>query len=926
MPRAEFGPVLVRHRDDLRAPGWLWRIGRGLAHAMAWSARWISGLLPGFKTESLWPELLAIGGFLLLPWIGIGMALHHEYYDVEAAAVQSTANLAQALEESTRRTVGEIDTILLSARAMRAAQGEGFSLRDWVSSQTLPDRMTTQIATADGMGRVDASTGVLQPGITVADRPHFRAQLNPDRDALFISEPVVGRVSGVETIQFSRKLLDLDGGFAGVIVLSLSNDELSRFYDSVKLGKGFVSILSTEGVILARGPRSAGLAGSIASGAALSGGVLHRLSGSLQLPATAVRGAQIASFRRLRDYPVIVMIGFDTESVFEPYRSLRTNLLLSGAAITLAVGLIGFFWVRQKQHSLASRRALTVTLETITQGILMVDRHGAVSVINPPVLGLLGRAEDLPDRALRFVAARAGALIAQQSARDETRGAMVPVAAGAARRERFETTLDTGAVIEVRTHSLPDGGFVQTYTDITEQRLAHAQVSHLAHHDALTGLANRAALMRALAAVVEQRSGMEHQTALVMIDLDGFKGVNDTRGHHAGDLLLIEVAQRLRGLVRAADVVARLGGDEFVVVLPGLAQREVIVAMMQRVLRRLADPVMIEGHCVRIGASLGIAFHPQDGPDVDTWLRHADIALYSAKNGGRGTYRCFDEQLAQALTKQQGLERDLRQALDDDALEVYFQPKFNCGSLEITGFEALARWRHPTMGAVSPAVFIGIAETSGLINRLGLWVLQRACACVATWEPRHPVAVNVSVIQLRDTGLKDQIAAVLMQTGLPPESLEIEVTESVMADEDETVLENLRAIKAMGLRISLDDFGTGYSSLSYLRRFSFDKIKIDRSFVQGQADDPGMRIILESILGLCHGLGLSTIGEGVETPAQLALLRDRGCTEVQGFLLGRPMPQDQVQDFIRSKGRPADVAAPAGPEAESRQETALSVS
>jgi len=318
------------------------------------------------------------------------------------------------------------------------------------------------------------------------------------------------------------------------------------------------------------------------------------------------------------------------------------------------------------------------------------------------------------------------------------------------------------------------------------------------------------------------------------------------------------------------------------------------------VLRRLSDPAKVHGQQIRIGASLGIAFYTRDGLDVDTLLNHADMALYSAKSGGRGMYRCFDEHLAQAVTDRRLLESDLRRALDDDGLEVHFQPKFDCSSLQVVGFEALARWRHPVRGYVSPDVFIRTAESCGLIDRLGRWILERACAGTATWEPRLPVAVNVSVMQLHNGGLKDDIAAVLQRTGLAPEHLEIEVTETVLADDDQTVLANLQAIKALGIRIALDDFGTGYSSLSYLRRFSFDKIKIDRAFVQDQADDPGVRVILEAILEMCRNLGLATVGEGVETAEQLTALRDCGCTEVQGYIFSRPRPARELPMLIKT--------------------------
>jgi diguanylate cyclase (GGDEF)-like protein len=901
MPRAVTGPACLPPQGDARSQA---RSGAPAYQAatnlrsIARLARTVGACLPTFQAESLRPELVAIGCFLLLPWIGITIALHYEYQHARAVAIHSTANLAQALEESTRRTIGQIDYTLLSARAMRAVQGGRFDFDQWVRTQTVADQMTVQIAIADRSGVVVGSTVPMSSKINVGDRPHFLAQQDPSRDDLYISQPLIGRISGLEIIQFSRKLTDPDGAFAGVVVLSLGTVELSRFYENLKLGNGFVSIISADGVILARGPRIEGLNGTRVTTKSAADGVLVRAAGSVDLPATVFRGEQIASFRHLRDHPLIVMVGLDTDTVFAQYRSLRLNALLSGAAITLAVFLVGFFWVRQKRRSLASRRALAVTLDTISQGILMVDGQGSISVINPRVLDLLARPEDPPDSAMQHIVARARELAASQEAIAFTSQAPM---LGPREEGCCETALDNGTIIEVRTHALQDSGFVQTYTDITEQRLAHAQVLHLAHHDPLTGLANRAALMQRLSAIVDQFAGSDGLSALVMIDLDRFKGVNDTFGHGAGDALLIEVAQRLRTIVRATDVAARLGGDEFVLLLPGLRQRNDVVMLAERVLRGLSEPVRIQGHDVRIGASLGIAFHPQDGRDADTWLKHADMALYNAKHGGRGVYRCFDQQLFQAVTDQHLLEIELRMALDGEGLEVHFQPKFACNALEITGFEALARWRHPSRGYISPAVFIRIAEDCGLIHRLGQWVLEHACECVAEWEPRYPVAVNVSVMQLRDNGLKDHIATVLRKTGLQPRNLEIEVTESVMADDDQVVLDNLRAIKAMGIKIALDDFGTGFSSLSYLRRFSFDKIKIDRSFVQGQADDPGVRVILEAILGMCHNLGLTTVGEGIETREQLDLLRNRGCTEVQGYLLGRPMPAKQIPAFIRGK-------------------------
>ena len=875
-----------------------WHSFAGASRSFARSGRAIRSLLPSSKTATLLPELIAIGCFLILPWIGIIAGLHHEYRGAEAAAVRATGNLARALEESTRRTIGQIDYILLSARELKLAEGDRFDFQSWVRTQTFAEDLTARVAMTDRSGLVIASTDTLASGSNIAERRRFRAQLDPARDDLFVGRPMIGPDGGVGSIQFSRRLVGPDGAFAGVVALSVGGAELARHSGPMEPGSGFISILSLNGRTLAGGPWAGGLNGPQAVATqAERREVLDHPSGSLWIRDAAGRVGHIASFRHLPDYPLIVMVGFDADTVFGWYRALRVDALLGGAALSCAVGLIGFFWVRQKRRSVASRHALSVTLDTISQGVLMVDSQGKVLVINPRVLELLAGPDELANAAMKQAALRASELMTGVVSADTGHG--LTLAAGSNRSDKVETALKNGTIIEIRTHALPDGGFVQTYTDVTEQRLAHAQVQHLAHHDALTGLANRMELRQRMARIIDGGAGDADLTALIIVDLDGFKPINDTLGHDVGDQLLIEVAGRLKALMRASDVVARLGGDEFVILLTKLRERGDVQSFAERLLRRLADPVQVDGQQIRIGASLGIAFYPRDGLDVDTLLNQADMALYSAKTGGRGMYRCFDEHLTQAVTDRRLLERDLRRALDDDALEVHFQPKFDSASLRVVGFEALARWRHPVRGYVSPDVFIRLAESCGLIDRLGRWVLSRACAAVANWEPRLPVAVNVSVMQLHSDGLKDDIAASLLRAGLAPELLEIEVTETVLADDGQAVLANLKAIKAMGIRIALDDFGTGYSSLSYLRRFSFDKIKIDRAFVQGQADDPGVRVILEAILDMCRNLGLATVGEGVETAEQLAALRDRGCGEIQGYLLGRPMPGAQVQDFIR---------------------------
>lgn len=862
------------------------------------------GVLRWLATESMLPEVAALLCLLALLWSSIVITLDREYDKDKTVAEQTTGNLARAFEESTRRTIGQLDQVLLGARAFYAAQGPHFNFDQWASTQTLPDKMTAAIGMADATGHVFADTMPIPAGVSIADRPHFRAQLDPAHDDLYISQPVRGRVSGQETIQFTRKLLGPKGEFAGVTVFSLDCRELSRFYETVNLNGGFVALLLSDGTYLARGPLLSGFVGRRLSEFGNRRLIVSQPDAVITIHSKHANEDEIVSFRHLHDYPLIVMVGLNTDTAFQQYRSLRLPAILGGLGASLAVGLIGVFWLRQKRRSIASRRALSITLNTISQGILMVDRHGDVPVLNPRALDLLGVPDPSSTKAAsRHAAVRATELAAQGNATDVAAASGDGAAMQVRPDTRFETAGEDGTVIEVRRHPLAEGGFVDTYTDVTEQRLADARVRFLAHHDALTGLPNRVQLRLHLQNLHDTIDRNE-LAAFIMIDLDGFKVVNDTLGHDIGDELLIEVSRRLQDITRQLDFVARLGGDEFVIMMRDLEQAEAAVPLVERVLRRLSDPTEIAGHRLRIGASAGLAFYPKDGVDSDALLKYADIALYAAKADGRGTFRCFDHRMTEAVNERRLLESGLRRALESNELKVVFQPIFATNSLEVAGFEALARWHHPERGYIAPDTFIRIAEECGLISRLGHWVIEQACTAAASWRVPCRIAVNVSPTQLRDGRFQDELAGILQQTGLTPRLLEIEVTENVMVGNNQTVLNTLRDLKRMGVRIALDDFGTGYSSLGSLRRFPFDKIKIDKSFVQGQSTDHGVRVILEAILDMCRNLDLPVVGEGVETQQQLALLRQNGCTEVQGFWLGRPIASDAMEEFLRGSLRP----------------------
>ena len=427
----------------------------------------------------------------------------------------------------------------------------------------------------------------------------------------------------------------------------------------------------------------------------------------------------------------------------------------------------------------------------------------------------------------------------------------------------------------------------------------------LAYNDALTGLANRARFTEALdvQSAALRRAG--DAFSVVMIDLDRFKTVNDTLGHHAGDLLLQRVAGRLRAAVRGDDMLARLGGDEFAVLHRQSGDPTQAGAVAARIVDLIGRPFLIDGQIVNIGASVGIALAPLDGGSAEELLRNADLAAYSAKAGGRGTFRYFAAELDANARRRRGLETDLRRAVARQEFELFYQPLIDVGSGAMQGAEALIRWNDPSRGLISPADFIPLAEETGLIANMGAWVLRTACAEAVTWPAHMSVAVNLSPVQFRDPKLADTVRGVLAATGLAPERLELEITEGVLIADEARTLTTLNQLRACGVRISMDDFGTGYSSLSYLRRFPFDKIKVDQSFICGVPHDAESVAIVRAILTMSACLGLTTAVEGVETPEQLAFTSSTGCDQLQGFLFSRPLSAEDFHRFIQNVRRAA---------------------
>jgi diguanylate cyclase (GGDEF)-like protein/PAS domain S-box-containing protein len=547
---------------------------------------------------------------------------------------------------------------------------------------------------------------------------------------------------------------------------------------------------------------------------------------------------------------------------------------------------------------------LDAAINNMPQGLAMFDASERLVVCNNQYIAMYGLSPDIakPGCALREILKhRADRGHLRRDPEQYRNELLAQLSLG---KKVFVLETADGREISITNQPMSNGGWVVTHEDITERRKAEAKIYHMALHDALTNLPNR----RSFHEQMENRLAhlSRHQNfAVLCLDLDRFKTVNDTLGHPYGDKLLRQVAERMSGCLREGDTIARLGGDEFAILQGGVKQPDDAIALAARLVEATSAPFEFDGHQVVIGVSIGIAIAPTDAADADHLLKSADMAMYRAKTDDRGSYRFFESEMDRLLQARRALELDLRKALVKGEFEVYYQPLINLEKQEISGFEALIRWNHPERGLVAPLDFISLAEETGLIVPIGEWVLRQACAEAVKWPGEIRIAVNLSPIQFKMRNLTQMVTSALAQAGLAAQRLELEITESVLLIDSQSTLETLHQLRNLGVRISMDDFGTGYSSLSYLRCFPFDKIKIDRSFVHNLESNADSKAIIRAVTGLGSSLGISTTGEGVETQEELEYLKREGCTEAQGYFFSKPKPAHEILKLL---SRPQVVA------------------
>jgi diguanylate cyclase (GGDEF)-like protein len=866
--------------------------------------------------------------------IGIDYVKNRELNQLHARTAVDIERLAHLLAGHAEIAFAEADEALKSyKRAIEAEltlgtndltfENKQFSIRN--------HSPLARLGHADEHGIIKQSTaGLLNERISILGRPHFDYHTSTVDKRRYISAPTRAKIAGEWTIYISRRIDKKDGTFGGVGIAAISPERLAAMYSNVLTNsKATARLVSSDGVVFAAsGAQRSQIGNSLFQGEAL--GQLELLQARTAWTTLADRDVELFTARRLEGLPYYVVAGYPS-GAFEADLKQETeffNQLIYLIAIILFAITIGTVFVRY--HSMIAHRQLDVsktketellnairiqsarfktTIENMPVGVCMYDDAGVAVVCNLRFTKMYNLPTDLVQRGLTYKQIVELRELQNLYILPAENDSQLQLAEQWNNHHKIKSarldSLTDGRFIRVVRSPLDEGGWVALHDDVTIKRRNAARIVDLALRDSLTTLANRAAFCDALDAAAQLST--TEPFALFVLDIDHFKWVNDSLGHPFGDKVLIAVANRLKEAMRATDLIARLGGDEFAVIAPGIDSAKAAELVADRLLQTLRKPHSIDGQELTVECSVGIALSQASGDSRERLLQAADIALYQAKNSSRNTARCFESGMIELAQERRRLESELREALVLGQFEPHYQPIVEAKSGKTCGFEALIRWRHPERGLVPPLAFIPIAEKTGLVSEIGHWMLSRALADLALLPSPMKISVNVSPYQLKKKSFYSEVVEAVVNSKISPNRLVFEVTEAVFLSDDKTTFDTLVKLRELGIVVAMDDFGTGFSSLGYLRRFPFDALKIDRTFVADIDTSAQSKSIVKAIVELARGLNMRVTAEGVETAAQRQCVVELGCDHIQGYYFGKPRSASEAFAEFIDGGRVAQV-------------------
>ncbi|WP_332878223.1 bifunctional diguanylate cyclase/phosphodiesterase [Massilia sp. S19_KUP03_FR1] len=871
-----------------------------------------------------WPLCALLGAALL--WVNLISNARVERQAARALLVQQTATYAEAYAQYLTRSIAQMDQVTMQLKHSWEHARRTSLLEDMKAAGMFSDAAFVNVSVLDRNGTLRSSTRPGRGSVNFAQADFFSAHSNSNSSALRIGATPVGSAAqdlpwlGRDVVLLTRRLDTDDDEFDGVVLMAIDAGYFTAFGSPAMLGRA--GVLGAAGgddhlrvEQTAHGNPHLGAPGAILppdasrwSGAA----------GMQLLPAASADGyTRMLGWKASSDYQVTALVALSLDDALAPatshWRASRNNALAASVALAVLALLASILTLRaaaREREQDEVRRVYRTATEHANDGFYMAspvrDRKGAITDF---------RIVDCNEQGAWFYGYQRASLVGKLLSEVNLGTDHATLFAS------YQAAMETGFYEEDRRISDEPGmnlrwghrrlvrvgaGLAITLQDISERKAHEAQTARLVNEDSLTGLPNRPAFLHYAQQALERAQQDGAASALLFIDLDDFKQVNDTHGHGAGDRLLQAAAARLLSLLRPQDRVARFGGDEFVVLLDCCDGPLHSASVAERVIGAFAQPFPIgDGVQVLVGASVGIALAPNDGADASTLIQHADMAMYAGKNDGKGQYRYFDHAISHAARTRMQLKQRLADAIDAGLLVLHYQPRVDTGSGQLRSMEALLRWHDPVLGHVSPAAFIPVAEAGGLILRIGELVVEQACAQLAAWRNDGldpvPVSINISPKQFMRRGLAAQVGAALVRHRIPAHLLQIEITESAMLGEQDEVVAELAALRALGLALYVDDFGTGYSSLSQLQRLRMDGLKVDRAFTAQLGVAAEGKVFFQAIVSMAHALGMSVVAEGVETPAELAVLAALRCDEVQGYLIDRPMPAAQMAALLQRR-------------------------